>query len=363
MLSQEHLTLRLVRLKPSEKWVPGANGLSFVFLKEGGGKYVSKAVTQHLARGDVLVLNGTPQDEGGLCADERGEMVFWFFAADFEHLFPLFASNEICLLQNVAEGLKETRLYGASSPLAVECHKLLAAVPPQFNLDHRSQLLRVVAAILSVEFKTAQPHRIGFVRPEEHILQVFEKLSASELLTLSVGELAARFGCSKRHLNRLFHQHFGFSVATMKMEMRLLKAASLLRDPDAKVINVAERCGFNHLGLFNTCFKRRFGATPGHWRKSAQSEEQSVRQFSDSPVCPLRSNGACPWAGNFVEKCQPVEGGAAEPQKSGSAKLVISVQIPEESAAHKPVAGQRKIAGIAGRQILLRPGSLITKKS
>jgi AraC-like DNA-binding protein len=357
MFSQEHLTLRLVRLRPSEKWNHGANGLSFVFPKGGGGKYVSKAVTQRLVPGDVLVLNGTPEGEGGLCADEGSEMVFWFFAANLEHLFPLFASNEICLLQNMTEGFKGTKLYGASSPLAGECHRLLAEVPPQFNLDHRSQLLRVVAAILSMEFENAQPYRVGFVRPEKHLIQVFEKLPANELLSLSVGELAARFGCSRRHLNRLFHQHFGFSVAAMRMEMRLLKAASLLRDPDTKVITVAEQCGFNHMGLFNTCYKKRFGASPGQWRKmSAQVEGQSVRPVNDKLACPLRSNGSCSLAGNFDNR-QPVEGGASKTQKAGPTRLVIRVQIPDKSVGHKPVASQRKIAGIADRQNLLRPGS------
>src|ERR1017187_3955707 len=161
MFSQEHLTLRLVRLKPSEKWIPIADGLSFVFPKGGGGKYVSKAVAQRLAPGDVLVLNGTLKGEGGVCADEGVELVFWFFAAHFEHLFPLFASDEICLLQNMTEGFKGTKWYGASSSLARQCHRLLAKVPPQFNLDHRSRLLRVVAVILGMEFKTAQPHRVG----------------------------------------------------------------------------------------------------------------------------------------------------------------------------------------------------------
>jgi AraC-like DNA-binding protein len=293
MLSQEHLTLRLVRLNPSEKWIHGANGLSFVFPKEGGGKCVSKAVTQHLVPGDVLILNGTPEAEGGLCADEEVEMVFWFFVANFEHLFPLFASNEIWQLQNLIEAFKATRLYEVHSPLARECHRLIAEVPPQSsNLDHRSRLLRVVAVILSAEFKNAQPYRVGFVRAEEHMIQVFEKLSADDLLSLSVGKLADRFGCSKRHLNRQFHQYFGFSVAAMRMEMRLLKAASLLRDPNSKVINVAEQCGFHHLGLFNTYFKRRFGTSPGLWRKMSG---QSVRLVNDGLVCPLRSNGFCPW--------------------------------------------------------------------
>jgi transcriptional regulator GlxA family with amidase domain len=172
-------------------------------------------------------------------------------------------------------------------------------VPPQLNLEHRSQLVRLVSAILSAELKTVQSSRVGFVRIEDRMLQVFERLSVVELSTLSVGELADKFRCSRRHLNRLFHQHFGCSVAALRMEMRLLKAASLLRDPDAKIINVAGDCGFSHLGLFNTCFKRRFGTSPGRWRKTAlQAESESSALSVAAPDCPLRSKGFCPWTIN-----------------------------------------------------------------
>ena len=57
------------------------------------------------------------------------------------------------------------------------------------------------------------------------------------------------------------------------MELRLLKAVTLLRNPTAKIITVAEQCGFNHLGLFNICFKRRFGQSPGQWRKCGAAKE------------------------------------------------------------------------------------------
>ena len=296
MLAQEYLTLKLIRLKPPEEWAHECEGLSFVFPKGGTGKYIAAKIAQRLAPGDVLLLSEA--DRGKVCLANGGDMVFWAFSLCLEHLFPLFASNEIALLQTVAEGLKGPRFYQATNPLAVECHRLVAGVPPQFNLDHRSQLLRVAAALLSSEFKAAHGQRIGFVRVEEHMLQVFEKLSSDELLNLSVGELAARFSCSRRHLNRLFHQYFGFSVAALRMEMRLIKAVSLLRDPDAKVINVAERCGFNHLGLFNTCFKRRFGTSPGQWRKSAALGEKPMGGSSGNEKdCPLHSNGLCPWSG------------------------------------------------------------------
>ena len=144
---------------------------------------------------------------------------------------------------------------------------MLREAPPQFNLDHRTQLLRVGAVVLAQEFRNAREDRAGFIRVEDHLLKVFEKMSADELVKSSVEELAKRFGCSRRHLTRLFRRYFGVSVAGLRMELRLLKAVSLLRDPNAKVIQVAEQCGFNHLGLFNTCFKRRFNTSPGQWRK------------------------------------------------------------------------------------------------
>jgi len=296
MIAEDYLSLRLFRLKPAEEWGNQPGRLSFVFPKGGAGKYLCGPLTQRLAPGDVLVLDGAVK--GRLSSSDRGELVFTCFGVCLEHLFSLFASNEIGLLQGVIDTFKQAKLYPASSPLAVECHRLLGEAPSQFNLEHRAHLLRVAAAVLAVELKLTYGQRVGFIRPEDHMIQVFEKLSTADLVSLSVPELAGRFGCTRRHLNRLFHQHFGISVAALRMEMRLLKALALLRNPDAKVINVAEDCGFNHLGLFNTCFKKRFGSSPGHWReKDVQKQHRPVGPGGVAPDCNLLLNGLCPWSG------------------------------------------------------------------
>jgi AraC-like DNA-binding protein len=293
MLAEDYLTLRLVRLKRFETWANQGLGFSFVLAKGGSGQFVSGSVAHSLLPGDVLVLNST---DGGKIAVANDEMIFWCFSVCFEHLFPLFSVDEICLLQNTTDSLKGSKLYAASSSLAQECHRLVASAPPQGNVDHRSQVLRVAAAVLSAEFKNARSQRAGFVRMEDHMMQVFKELSTVELLTLSVGDMAHKFGCSRRHLNRLFHQHFGCAVASLRMELRLLKALSLLRNPEVKIINVAEQCGFNHLGLFNACFKKRFGRTPGKWRKGASNGENPASDVDvGHPSCPMHSTGLCPW--------------------------------------------------------------------
>ena len=296
MLTPDFLNLQCVRLKTPQEWTIKGEHLSFIFPKAGAGRWIAGAVSQRLESGDVLVLNAI--SGGKLCVVNAGMMDFSCFSLHLEHLFPLFESSEICLLQNISDNFRTAKLYPAASAVAQECHRRLAKIPLQVNLDYRSHLLQVAAAVLTDEFNAAKTDRVGFVRPEEHFFQVFKKLTAVELLSFSVGELANKFGCSRRHLNRLFHHYFGGSVAAWRMEMRLLRSVTLLRDPDIKVIRVAEDCGFNQLGLYNICFKRRFGASPGQWRKSQLKGEPPVPGIiAGAKSCPLKDKGYCPWTG------------------------------------------------------------------
>ena len=301
MLGDDHLKLRLVRLQPSELWANPTRSedeFTFVFIKGGIAKYLFPNATQRLVAGNILVF--TKHSVGKLYADDKSECAFATFSLLFEHLFPLFSSNEIGLLHNVMSNFKAGRIFMSGSSVAVECQPILEIAYTQSRLQQRSQLLRIVAAILNDEFKNVHTQRSGLGWAEDHMIQVFEKLSSAELLKLSVDELAAKFSCSRRHLNRLFHQHFGLSITALRMEIRLLKAVSLLRNPREKVINVAEQCGFNHLGLFNTCFKRRYGTSPGQWRKTTLGSEGSpARKSENKPSCPLHANGLCPWGGQI----------------------------------------------------------------
>ena len=295
MAGLDCLNLSSLRLKAPDEWNCAGNELWFVFPQGGAGKYVVGSDVRQLLPGSVLVLNAA--SGGKLCAINAGQITFACFSARLEHLIPLCDAQKMCLLQSVTDGFTVPRLHPSGSELAQECHHLLAEVPGNLGFKHRVQLLKVVAVLLAAEMKNVQAQRVGFVGATEHVVQVLEKLSADDIITLPVEELAVKFSCSRRHLNRLFHQYFGVSVATLKMEMRLLRAASLLQDPEVKIINVAEKCGFNYLGLFNTCFKRRFGTNPGKWRKMhAAIERPIVGPAADNAGCKMRAGGLCPWS-------------------------------------------------------------------
>ena len=295
MFSADHLSLKLLRLRANEEWECPGKGFSFLFPTEGLGAYWVGPLAHLLNPGDVLVANGDPKGRVGV--RNGGELALWLFSVSFEHLYPLFASRELGLLAEVSENLKRTRLYGASTAVARECHRLLKIAPPRLDFDHRTHLLRVAATVLSEEIKAAHATRSEQTRPDEHIAEALERLSASEILNLSVEELAHKLGFCRRHLNRLFHQYFGVSVSRLRMEMRMLKAVTLLRDPDSKIINVAEECGFNHLGLFNASFKRRFAISPGQWRNQSKAADPAPAGLSlNRQLCAARSTGRCPFA-------------------------------------------------------------------
>jgi transcriptional regulator GlxA family with amidase domain len=162
---------------------------------------------------------------------------------------------------------------------------LLELVPAEDNLQHRAVLLRAAAVLLEHESHAVNRKQLPATSAGERVRQVLDGISNTELMNASVDELAQKFGYCRRHLNRLFHAQFGFSVGALRMEVRLQKATRLLRDPDAKVINVAAEAGFNHLSLFNNCFRRRFGLSPREWRKTVLNG--SPERSPDTGMLPI----------------------------------------------------------------------------
>ena len=76
----------------------------------------------------------------------------------------------------------------------------------------------------------------------------------------NIEEIAARLGCTDRHLRRVF-------TAEYLQTCRLLLAKNLLTDTDLSVLNVAMAAGFGSLRRFNDLFKKYYGLVPTVLRK------------------------------------------------------------------------------------------------
>jgi AraC-like DNA-binding protein/tetratricopeptide (TPR) repeat protein len=85
----------------------------------------------------------------------------------------------------------------------------------------------------------------------------------------SVSELAEAAGLSSRTLQRQFRMFLGKAPRLTLRDLRFESARRELLQgvPDAKVMDIALRCGFPHCGRFSVEYRRRFGETPSQTLK------------------------------------------------------------------------------------------------
>lgn len=88
-----------------------------------------------------------------------------------------------------------------------------------------------------------------------------------------IREAAQHAGASPAHLRALFHRYLGASPKKLFQEIRLNRARQLLEQDDIGVAEAAYRVGWHDLSGFSRSFHRRFGASPGAWRRSRGQPE------------------------------------------------------------------------------------------
>ena len=84
---------------------------------------------------------------------------------------------------------------------------------------------------------------------------------------LNLVELAAVAGLSRAHFSRVFHLSTGVPPHRFVLDARIARAKTLLRRPEARVIDVAVACGFKTTQHFARVFRSLSGGTPMEYRR------------------------------------------------------------------------------------------------
>lgn len=82
-----------------------------------------------------------------------------------------------------------------------------------------------------------------------------------------IEQLAAEVGLSKTHLNRKIQGIAGMTPLQFIRNIRLKRAAQLLRDSQYNISEIAYMTGFNTIKYFNKHFKEEFNMTPTQYRE------------------------------------------------------------------------------------------------
>jgi len=170
---------------------------------------------------------------------------------------------------SLAERSPQTRITPASFTL--DRDRLTAASPNgamEMMLSlvrrlHGDGLAEGVEEILS--FSGARYRQVGPGAKKSmslHLRTIVELMENNLEETLSLDQLAAYSGRSRRQIDRLFQAQLGTSPRRYYMELRITKSRRLLQYSDLSVMEVAVACGFVSVSHFSKCYAAYFGYPP-----------------------------------------------------------------------------------------------------
>ncbi len=107
---------------------------------------------------------------------------------------------------------------------------------------------------------------------QERVQKVIAVLKEDLGETLSLEDIGRRVGCSHFHLSRIFSQESGKSIFQYLRELRLERAAELLREGKLTVTQIALEVGYSSPSHFSTAFHEMFGCCPGLYPMATLSQ-------------------------------------------------------------------------------------------
>jgi AraC-like DNA-binding protein len=99
------------------------------------------------------------------------------------------------------------------------------------------------------------------------IKAAFESIEQNLDVGISLTMLAKNAAVAPAHFSRVFKKWTGLTLIDFVTRKRMIKAKGLLLESDAKILVIAEMCGFESLPHFHRTFKKYAGMTPAEFRR------------------------------------------------------------------------------------------------
>lgn len=140
----------------------------------------------------------------------------------------------------------------------------------------RSYLLELLILLERTRYATDGESSFRIESSDEKTGEILDYLHTNYSKPLSLASLSGHFATNRTSLNNLFRTGCGLSVMAYLNKIRLDVAASLLRNTELPVTEVAWRSGFPDESYFSRSFRKRYGKPPAVYRKSFPNPYQHV---------------------------------------------------------------------------------------
>ncbi len=135
---------------------------------------------------------------------------------------------------------------------------------PKELFDSYILIMRVIA-----EYVT-KTNRLFFGKENQaQLVMKFIKQNYSSKITLFT--LSEKFSCSQSMLIKCFKKEYGTTIMKTLMDIRLQKAAEILKSSRLSVKEIANDCGFSEQNYFSKSFSKKYGCSPVEFRKASSA--------------------------------------------------------------------------------------------
>src|SRR3984893_1031562 len=206
-------------------------------------------------------------------ASRQGRDHHQFVTLEFsrEHLQAQFAQNEADLepeIRRVIFGGKEGSVVAPTRPMSIPQRDVVASLanPPVAKtaqiLWYQSKALELMAHFLFApkdpEFFCMRQKRVA----RERVEHAREVLARGLVNPPTLEALGPEIGCSPFYLSRLFSREVGLTIPQYLRNLRMERAAALLRTGRYNVTEAATEVGYSSLSHFSKAFCETIGCCP-----------------------------------------------------------------------------------------------------
>jgi LacI family transcriptional regulator len=113
-----------------------------------------------------------------------------------------------------------------------------------------------------------------------HVMAAVRAADSCFSTPLTMDDLAAAAGVSRRQLYNLFRSEMRCSPHEYLLQVRLCRARMLVEAGELRLNEIATACGLNTPRTLNRAFHQRFGQAPSKWAKAGTATATQPRQSS-----------------------------------------------------------------------------------
>ena len=254
----------------SRSFHPG--GLELCLNLDGHASIVAPDQTVELSpRSHAFYFNGAPGLVATRRAGERHRFITVEFAPAFvrsqfdglaEQTHPLVRA--VVLEQAETSGVAAPERMGTTQRQLMESLRQCPVFQPAQEMWFRCKALELATHLF---FRPAGGEEMFCTRAQrlarERVQRAQEVLRTDLVNPPTLEDLGKKVGCSPFYLSRLFSQEAGMTIQQFIRQVRMERAAELLRSGRCNVTEAAFAVGYSSLSHFSTTFHETYGCCPG----------------------------------------------------------------------------------------------------